>query len=493
MTQHLGCAAPRTHVRTTFAVALPLLMAFVPIVPAVCSAQDATGTPMEIARTYRFASVRLGEARTLDVALPREYATSDERYPLLVVLDGESLTEPAAALARFYASVATLPQTIVVGVHNTRRGRDMTPEATTGFVPPPDVGATGGADAFLDFLADELIPDIERRYRVAPMRVLIGHSLSGLFVLHALARRPELFTGYVAMEPAIWWNDGAVYRDAQAALRLPAARRSRIMLVNTASSGLDTTQWGGTAPMVRHLATHGESHTSMPPAGLLLALRTMFEDFRPSAWRPGTRPLAMLERYDSLTARLGYAVPIPESAFASAIRMAIHARQFDDAERALRRMARAFGASAESRELDDLLAEERGRPAEGFVPLVVPAERPTPRAAARFLGTWALVGDSAAHTISIEASGDTLVVRSRVRLDGSSYDEGDRQVIQLTSSGELEWGLPWFRGLAALLVLKAELLPDGTMRVTREPRGWLPRGPRAGRAAERFRRVGSPP
>lgn len=472
--------------------ALTLTLATACVCPPRAAAQDTAGTPIEGARSYRLTSARLGEARTIEVSLPLDYATSQERYPVVVVLDGESLRESATALTRFYASSAMLPRTIVVGVRNTRRSRDMTPPAEAGFIPPSDVGASGGADAFLGFLADELIPLLERRFRTAPMRVLVGHSLSGLFVLHALARRPELFTGYVAMEPAIWWNDGKAYRDARAALQLPAARRARVMLVNTPSSGLDTTQWGGTIPMVRNLATSAETHTSMPPIGLALALRTMFEDFRPTAWRPGTHPVAMLDRYDSLAARVGYAVPIPDFAFAASIRMSIHARDFDDAERSLVRMEKAFGLSEESRDLRALLSEERRHPPPaGLIPLVIPAARPTPRMATPFLGRWALDGDSASHSIVVRAAGDTIIVHSRIRLEGSSFDENDRPVIQVTTDGRLEWGLPWFRGIAALLVLKGELLPDGTMRVTREPRGWAPPGGRNMQRVEIFRRVGN--
>lgn len=198
----------------------------------------------------------------------------------------------------------------------------------------------------------------------------------------------------------------------------------------------------------------------------------------------------MLDRYDSLTARVGYAVPIPEFAFASSTRMSIHAREFDDAERSLVRMERTFGVSAESKDLRALLTEERSHPAPPeLIPLVIPATRPTPRAATAFLGHWVLVSDSTAHTIDVRVSGDTIVVHSRIHLDGSSYDDDNRPVIQVTGDGRLEWGLEWFRGIAALLVLKGELLPDGTMRVTREPRGWVPRGPGNMKQVEIFRRV----
>jgi hypothetical protein len=224
---------------------------------------------------------------------------------------------------------------------------------------------------------------------------------------------------------------------------------------------------------------------------LLAALRTMFADFKPQSWRPGTRPIAMLDRYDSLAARVGYSVPIPESAFSVVVRMSIDSRHFDDAARALDRMEAALGSSAESRAFRARLAAERAAPVPAsFIALEIPARRPRPQDVAKFLGRWVLVGDSAAHMIDVRASGDTIVVHDRIRFGNGQFDDGDRQVIQVTPDGTLEWGLPWFRGIAALLVLRARLLEDGTMSVSREPRGWVPRGPTGDfTKVERFRSV----
>jgi len=440
---------------------------------------QSAGAPIEIGRTIPFVSKVLGETRQISVSLPRDYATSTERYPVLVVLDGEFEHDIAATIARFYASTSILPPMVVVGVRNTNRMRDLSTTPAADFTPPPEAGASaGGADRFLAFLGDELLPYVDRTYRTAPMRVLVGHSLGGLFALHVLDRNPALFTGYVIMEPAVWWNNERELRAARAALQSTRAPRTRAMFVNMQHTGLDTTHWGGDVPMVRELSVDGETHASMAATGMLLALRTMFSDFRPSEWRPGTKPIAMLDRYDSLASRVGYAVPIPSSAYERTIRMSIHAREFEDATRALARMERAFGSTQDSRDLRELLAQERAMPVQaGFIPLTIPSRRPSPRDAGRFLGQWVRVDDPGAHAIDVSASGDTIIVRDRIRFPDGSVDAGDHPVIQVTDAGVLEWGLPWFRGIAALLVLKGELQPDGTLKVTREPRGWVPRGP----------------
>jgi predicted alpha/beta superfamily hydrolase len=52
----------------------------------------------------------------------------------------------------------------------------------------------GGADSFLRFIREELLPEVDRKYRTAPFRILMGHSLGGLFALHAFSRSPGLET-----------------------------------------------------------------------------------------------------------------------------------------------------------------------------------------------------------------------------------------------------------------------------------------------------------
>ena len=450
------------------------------------------GTPLEIGRTYRIESRKLNETRVIDVALPASYQSdSTRRYPLLLVLDGEYELQIAASIARFYAETGQVPEMIVVGVRNTNRQRDMTTPPVAGFELPPEVREAGGAERFLSFLGDELVPYLDQHYRTTPLRVITGHSLGGLLSIYALGQRPELFTGYVLMEPSAWWNQGAEVDQAKAVLQQPAGRHARVMLVNMTSWELDTTRWGGDKPMIRELATSGETHSSMAIAGMTQGLRTLFADFKPTQWQPGTRPIAMLDRYDSLTARVGYAVPIPDDAYSLVVRMSLDSRHFDDAERVLQRWERALGVSEESRAFRERLTRDRAAPQPAnFIPLEFPESRPTARQAAPFIGRWVTIAQADTHEVMIRASGDSIIVHDRVQMRGIGWFQGDDPVVQVTADGTLEWGLPFFRGIAALVVLRGKIQPDGTMLVTREVRGWVPRGPGPDlNRTERFRRV----
>lgn len=74
----------------------------------------------------------------------------------------------------------------------------------------------GGAEAFLAFIQHELKPAVEAEWNVDEGRqLLVGHSLGGLFVLHALLNRPKLFSHYVAGSPSVWWGENEILRELE--------------------------------------------------------------------------------------------------------------------------------------------------------------------------------------------------------------------------------------------------------------------------------------
>jgi hypothetical protein len=171
--------------------------------------------------------------------------------------------------------------------------------------------------------------------------------------------------------------------------------------------------------------------------------------------------------------------------------MPLDSREFADAERALNRWEREYGVSNESREFRDRLTRERRlpRPA-NFIPLEFPARRPTAQQAAAFVGRWITVVQADTHEVVIRISADTVIAHDRLLMGSGDWFEADDPVIQVTNDGTFEWGLPFFRGLAALVVLRGKIAEDGTMLVTREVRGWVPRqrGPELSRT-ERMKRA----
>lgn len=88
----------------------------------------------------------------------------------------------------------------------------------------PDAIDAGGADAFRSFLLDTLRPALADALPAGAHHCLLGHSLSGLFVLDTLLARPEAFDRYIALSPSLWWDGAAILERVRAADRLGSAR-----------------------------------------------------------------------------------------------------------------------------------------------------------------------------------------------------------------------------------------------------------------------------
>jgi hypothetical protein len=89
----------------------------------------------------------------------------------------------------------------------------------------------GGADQFLSFLDETLKPWVREKYRTDPgSQTLFGHSLGGLFVIHALFKAPASFNTYLAASPSVWFSDKIVLEGEAAFEANPARRRVRVLV-----------------------------------------------------------------------------------------------------------------------------------------------------------------------------------------------------------------------------------------------------------------------
>jgi len=161
----------------------------------------------------RVTSSVLGEVREFTVRLPAGYDRDrTRRFPVVYVLDGPPLDQQTALAAAQEASAGSVPDLIVVGIPNMQRSgraRDFLPPFLS-FPRRDGSPFTGGADRFLRFLREELTPRIERDYRTARPRLLVGHSLGAIFVCYSLMTAPAFFDARFAHSPAIWRDEDVV-------------------------------------------------------------------------------------------------------------------------------------------------------------------------------------------------------------------------------------------------------------------------------------------
>jgi predicted alpha/beta superfamily hydrolase len=98
----------------------------------------------------------------------------------------------------------------------------------------------GGSATFRKFLRDELMPDIRSRYRTTDETAIVGESLAGLFVIETFLLEPDLFETYIAIDPSLWWNDGASVKSTAERLRAQSKWSKTLWF---ASSGEQRGDW----------------------------------------------------------------------------------------------------------------------------------------------------------------------------------------------------------------------------------------------------------
>ncbi len=192
--------------------------------PQLIVAEQSRPRPVVMERAEQW-TMRSKAGRIYEISVARPSAAAPAHgYPVMYVLD------PSTAFATLVDTVRNQEQmfgpVVVVGVgyaseaEEENRTLDLTPPTDPANLPagmPNGWGATGGNDAFLSFLVDELKPAIAKTMVVDPGRqALFGHSLGGLFVLHALFVRSDSFDTYIAGSPSIWWGKRAIFSEVAA-------------------------------------------------------------------------------------------------------------------------------------------------------------------------------------------------------------------------------------------------------------------------------------
>jgi predicted alpha/beta superfamily hydrolase len=149
----------------------------------------------------------------------------DVEYPVLYLPDASIAFAAVVQMYRLMYREDELPSMILVGIdrpvgsqdeQRAKRALDLTPTRSTQFEQfateryEREV-LTGGADAFLAVLTEEVIPWVEARYPTSGERGLAGYSLSGLFATHVLLSSPTSFTHYLIGSPSVWWDNGVMF------------------------------------------------------------------------------------------------------------------------------------------------------------------------------------------------------------------------------------------------------------------------------------------
>lgn len=290
------------------------VMASPPPAPALQPWGD--GAPVTMPAARQFDLVRASDGRRYRILVSEPVSPPpDGGYPVLYVLDGNAAFATVADAVRLRAQTGRqrLDAAVVVGIgypidgvlDEHARWYDLTPttaELPAAYARLPDGSPTptGGGDALLDFIEQTVRPAVAQRHTVnAQRQALLGHSLGGLLVMHALTTRPDAYQWYVAGSPALWWDQGKVLSQPEAFARRAAAVKTPVsVLIGTGEHDMvaharRAEQW--LALYAPQFSTQlrifdGEDHLSVTPALVSRALTLFLTPANgPAAQRPAAQ------------------------------------------------------------------------------------------------------------------------------------------------------------------------------------------------------------
>jgi len=154
------------------------------------------------------------------IRLPKDYATKkNKNFAVIYLLDANVYFDIVADAMKENNSDA-----ILVGIGykdfilmDSLRDRDYTFPAA---LPSDSFKVSGGADKFLSFITDELLPYISKTYKTdTGNRTLMGHSLGGYFTLYALEQallnKNNFFKNYIAPSPSLNYCNNYLVKQFQ--------------------------------------------------------------------------------------------------------------------------------------------------------------------------------------------------------------------------------------------------------------------------------------
>lgn len=160
-----------------------------------------------------FASKFLHNKRTVAVYLPPGYESTDARYPVLYMHDGQNLFDAATSAfgdewqadetAERLIREEKIRPLIIVGIYNTaQRTREYTAPLGTRH-------RDAQGDAYCRFVIDEVKSMVDTTYRTHAERehtAVAGSSLGGVISLYMCARFPDVFSRCGALSTAVGYQ-----------------------------------------------------------------------------------------------------------------------------------------------------------------------------------------------------------------------------------------------------------------------------------------------
>ena len=157
---------------------------------------------------------QLKRTRRIWVYVPPTYNSSDKKYPVLYMHDGQNVFDDATSFSGEWGvdeAIDTLglkyKECIVVGIDNgaDKRLSEYCPYDFN--LTANKISGKGEGNLYVDFLVKTLKPFIDKKYRTLKNKentFIAGSSMGGLISMYAVIKYPKVFGGAGVFSPAFW-------------------------------------------------------------------------------------------------------------------------------------------------------------------------------------------------------------------------------------------------------------------------------------------------
>ncbi len=157
-----------------------------------------------------FKMTKLNRQRRIWIYLPQSYLSSKKKYPVIYMQDGQNLFDKSTSGFGEWGVdevLDSLQKTktkdfIVIGIEHggDERLSEYNPFETSWHL-------KGEGDDYLNFLVNELMPFVNKHYRISTQKkntTIAGSSMGALISLYAILKYPDIFGKAGIFSPALW-------------------------------------------------------------------------------------------------------------------------------------------------------------------------------------------------------------------------------------------------------------------------------------------------
>jgi len=166
-----------------------------------------------------FYSPELGNKRNIIIYLPPNYESSNDRYPVLYMHDGQNIFDASTSFngiewsadetAEKLINEGVIKPIIIVGIYNAGS------ERINEYSPWIDKNYGGGkGELYAQFIVNTLKPFIDNNFRTLSDRentAILGSSMGGLISLYIGLKYNNVFSKIGVMSPSFWFSDRKVF------------------------------------------------------------------------------------------------------------------------------------------------------------------------------------------------------------------------------------------------------------------------------------------